>query len=575
MTTAVVTTAVADARVDKRMSLSDAVSRFVRPGSSVHLAYADARPNAAVLEIVRRFRGTDPQLTLSTAGFVSVQNALVSEGVVTRLRCSFAGENYPSPRPSPIVREAERAGRLVIENWSLLTLVARLMAGALGLPFLPVRSLAGSGMEAEHAGTGFTVASAVLDGVEHRIGAVAPYRPDVTIVQGLAADQAGNVLLAPPFGEAAWGALAARDVIACVERIVPTAEIRQHSALQAVPGHLVGAVCHVPRGSHPYGLYNPSVPGVSSYTQDDEFMAAVRDAMSTPEAFRAWVDKWVVAPGDHAGYLRAVGDRRLAELVVEPGRSDQPTTAPDGELLDTERMVVAAARHVEDRIRTQRHDTVLAGIGYSNLASWLAANNLWRSGHELHLMTEIGMFGYRPRRGEPFIFASGNMPTCTALTGVLEVLGALVGGPASRTLGVLGAGQIDRFGNVNSTRDESGTFLIGSGGANDVASGAREVVVTVRQSPRRLVSSVPYVTSPGQAVSAIVTTEAVLVRRDGEFQLVRYFPRSGEPAEATIRRVVARTGWPLRVADDVAAEPPPTGAELAELRAFDPDRTVL
>jgi acyl CoA:acetate/3-ketoacid CoA transferase alpha subunit len=575
---------------DKRTSLSEAVRNLVKPGAWIHVAYSDARPNAALLEIVRRFRGTDPRFTLSTAGLVNVQNALVAEGLVERIVSSFVGENYPAPKPSPVLRHAQLTSDLEVENWSLWTLIARLVGGAMGVPFFPVRSLAGSDLADEHMGQRYTTVSATFDGEEVEAGVVRSLRPDLVVMQAVAADAYGNVVLAAPYGEAYWGAMAARQgVLACVEQIVPTEVIREHSPLVRVPGQVVSAVCEVPFGSHPYGLFNPGLPGVDSYGQDSEFMAEVQTAMRDPELFSKWIDEWVAGLPDHDAYLAEVGSERLATLRGYASRdlwSFEPAVNPPAEdgnppqetadvIGQEQRMVVAASRLIERRARKASFQVMLAGVGFANLAAWGAARLLWRAGHDIQLMAEIGMFGYDPRPGDPFIFSSRNLPSCTVLTDVMGVLGTFVSGPASSCVGVIGAAQVDRHGRINSTLGPDGQYVVGSGGANDIASAAEEVVVIVKHTPGRLVDEVPYVTSPGEKVSAIVTTEGVLERRDGEFVLTSYFPNGSDSREQRIDAIRQATGWQLAVGDDAQVEPDPTEEELALVRQFDPEGTFI
>ena len=85
------------------------------------------------------------------------------------------------------------------------------------------------------------------------------------------------------------------------------------------------------------------------------------------------------------------------------------------------------------------------------------------------------------------------------------VLGALVGGPGTTTIGCLGGAQVDRTGNINSTLIPGGPFLVGSGGGNDVAWVATENVVVATLTPQRTPAECGYVTSPGRTVRALVT----------------------------------------------------------------------
>ncbi|MEV6845798.1 CoA-transferase [Actinoplanes sp. NPDC051411] len=541
------------------LPLDEAVRRFVRPGMALHLGYGGGRPNAAVAEIIRRYHGTSPGFTVSAHGLVNTQHALVEAGLVRHLVVAYAGENYPSPRPNPALQRAIRDGRVTIENWSLWTLTARLVAGALGVDGYPTRSLAGSGMAAEHDGTAFQTRK----GFERAENMVKAYRPDLTLIHGLAADEAGNVLLPPPYGEGAWGSLAARDgVVACVERIVDADTIRRHNTMPMIPAHAVRAVCVTPFGSHPYGLDTTGFDELDGYGEDDAFMASVRSAAREPETFRAWIDEWIVAPGSHDGFLAKLRERA-------PRDAPAPVAARTGPASDDERMTLAAVRVLRDRIASAGHRIVLSGIGFAHLAAWTAARPLQDRGEPVSLAAELGMFGFRPQPGDPYLFARRNMPTCLQLTDVMAVLGRDVSGPAASSLAVLGAGELDRHGNINSTWSASGDFVVGSGGANDVATAADEVVVVIRHGRERLLDRVGYVTAPGDRVSTVVTSKAVLERRDGEFVATRLL------GDADAESVRADTGWDLPIAPDVTREPDPAAEDLAVLRSFDPAGVFL
>jgi hypothetical protein len=190
-------------------------------------------------------------------------------------------------------------------------------------------------------------------------------------------------------------------------------------------------------------------------------------------------------------------------------------------------------------------------------------------------MLETGVLGHDPRPADPFGFNYRNLPTARMLTDIFEILGLYAGGPRGDCIGALGAAQIDRLGNLNSTRAADGSFLVGSGGANDIASSAREVAVVAPQRPGAFVERVDFVTSPGRAVRTVVTTLGRYEKRDGELVLTGYLASAGPDRDAAVREIRARCGWPLRVADDLEALGPPSDEELALLRLFDPDRIFL
>ncbi len=151
------------------------------------------------------------------------------------------------------------------------------------------------------------------------------------------------------------------------------------------------------------------------------------------------------------------------------------------------------------------------------------------------------------------------------------VLQTIVGGPGTVTIGCLGGAQVDRNGNVNSTQIPGGPFLVGSGGGNDVASVAAEVVVVATLTKQRTPADCGYITSPGHAVRALVTDLGILVKPDAgsELQLVAV-PAGPDPIEDRVARAVAACGWPLVVADDVHELPAPTAEEITALRTWDP-----
>jgi acyl CoA:acetate/3-ketoacid CoA transferase beta subunit len=151
------------------------------------------------------------------------------------------------------------------------------------------------------------------------------------------------------------------------------------------------------------------------------------------------------------------------------------------------------------------------------------------------------------------------------------VLGTLVGGPGSTTLACLGGAQVDRFGNLNSTLIPGGPFLVGSGGGNDVASVCAEAVVVALLAPERTPPECGYVTSPGRAVRALVTDLGTFEKAGDDRELVLTAVPAG-PGTLDERIEAARRacGWDLAVADAVHELAPPTPAEIARLRSWDP-----
>jgi hypothetical protein len=188
----------------------------------------------------------------------------------------------------------------------------------------------------------------------------------------------------------------------------------------------------------------------------------------------------------------------------------------------------------------------------------------------VQLTAEIGLWGYEPTPADPFVLNHRNFPRSTMLDDAGLVLGALVGGPGTTTVACLGGAQVDRAGNVNSTRLE-GRFLVGSGGGNDAASVAVEAVVVALLTPERTPADCDYVTSPGRTVRALVTDLGVFEKRGDAGELVLTAVPSGEtPLVERVAAARSACGWDLEVAEPVRELPAPTPDEIGALRRWDP-----
>jgi acyl CoA:acetate/3-ketoacid CoA transferase alpha subunit/acyl CoA:acetate/3-ketoacid CoA transferase beta subunit len=574
-----------ESSAEKVLPLPEAIRRFVEPGMKLNACYLQGRPNAAIYALARQFAGRDPGFEFYSSSLVSNFALLAHLRLLRRAVVSFVGEGIPTPGPSPVVQRALARGELELENYTMLTIPLRLLAGAMGASFLPTRSLAGSslGEEARKAGTFVEIADPFEPG--RRAGLLRAYQPDVAIAHVWAADRAGNAVVFPPFAEGVYGILAARrGAILTAERIVSTDFIRRHANLVRIPAEVVRAVCPAPYGSHPIGLYARGIPEFRSYANDYDFIGEHRDAGRDEETYDRWVREWVLDVGDHAGYVAKLGSQRLqkihvaaepeswrAELEEAAERLDPPLPASP-----VEGMIVHAARHLAGRIRSQGYQTVLAGVGQATLMTWLAAHLLREEGVEFAMMLETGVLGHDPRPADPFGFNYRNLPTARMLTDIFEILQLYGGGAHNRCIGTIGAGQIDRFGNINSTRAADGSFLVGSGGANDIASTAREVAVVAVQRRGTFVDRVDYVTSPGARVRSVVTPLGRFEKRGGEeLVLTGYAEAAGADRDSIVREIRERCGWELDVAADLAPLAPPTAEELALLRIYDPERIFL
>lgn len=256
-----------------------------------------------------------------------------------------------------------------------------------------------------------------------------------------------------------------------------------------------------------------------------------------------------------------------------------------------ELMVAAAAREIQDG------ETVFTGMRLPLIAFALAK--------EAHAPAAVGLFECGLVRDTPapeLLYTMGDPANITGAlwaTRMVNIMGLLQQGCVD--LGFIGGAEIDRYGNLNTSyigdwkrpmapqthpfggQTKKGEFvkLPGSGGAADIASLSKRLVIMMPHEKRRLVDRVSYITSPGHGdgdhwrqrvglprggPSAVITTLCVLTfdEATGEAVLSSYHP--GQSVEA----VRQQTGWDLRVAPDVRETPPPTEKELSIIRRYDP-----
>jgi glutaconate CoA-transferase subunit B len=199
------------------------------------------------------------------------------------------------------------------------------------------------------------------------------------------------------------------------------------------------------------------------------------------------------------------------------------------------------------------------GVGRPSTAAILA-----RMVHnpELVLVYESGTIGAKPYR-VPLSIGDGELAESADLVvSVPEMFNYWIG-PGRVQVAFLGAAQVDRFANLNSTvigdYDHPRTRLPGAGGAPEIATGCEEVVVIAPHNPRTFVERLDFVTTTGSRTTAVITDLGVLEPRAGELTLTTVHP------EVSVEQVQEATGWELRVADEVATTEPPTGEELRAL----------
>ncbi len=571
--------------IDKRLPLDEAIRLHVKPGMKINPVSLAARATAATYELCRQFAGKQPEFEFISSSLSGNYLQLAYLGLIKKAIVAFAGEGYPTPGPSKAVGWAQEDHGMEIENWTMLTISQRLMAGAMGLPFFPTLSLKNSSIAEEARSNGHYTEIADPFNQGEPQGLISAYNPDIAFVHVWAADKSGNAVCFPPYQENVYGALGARKgVIITAQKIVDTDFIRRHSHLVRIPAERVLSVSEAPYGSHPYGNFCQQVAEFSPYANDYQFMKEHRLAQGKREDYQQWIEEWVLNVPDHAAYMKKLGETRVATLYekAEPLswqaelESYSATFDQEAPPTSVEKMIVQAARVMTGIATEKGYQTILCGAGQAAMMCWLAVQFMRDQNSDVSLMAETGMIGFDPRPSDPFLINYRNLPTCTLLTDVTETLGIHTCGSQNTCIAALGAGQLDKFGNVNSTIGDDENFLVGSGGANDITNAAKEVIVLAAQRKQTFVESVNYVTSPGTAVSTVISTRGVFKKNpQGELVLSAIFEEAGVSLEDSIASIRDNCGWKMKTADEVEVIPAVTRDDVALLRLFDPERFFL
>ena len=221
-----------------------------------------------------------------------------------------------------------------------------------------------------------------------------------------------------------------------------------------------------------------------------------------------------------------------------------------------EMMAVEAARRIDDGT------VCFVGIGLPSTAANLARRTRAPSSV---LIYESGTIGAKPDV-LPLSIGDGELAeTADAVVSVPEMFAYWLQGERI-DVGFLGAAQIDRHGNLNSTvigdYERPKVRLPGGGGAPEIATGVRDVFVMLRHSSRAFVEKLDFTTSVGEKVRVVVTDLGVLEPRDGELTLTAVHPG------VDVDEVHEATSWELRVADGLDETATPSDGELRALRAL-------
>lgn len=296
------------AMIDKRMSEAEAVREFIHDGDYIGTElYGTVRcPMSLVNEIVRQGK---KDLRVAGQGVFEL-DMLLAAGLVKKLDITYIGlEVYGV---SNALRREVESGRVeTCVEWSNASIAWRFKAAAMGVPFIPVRSMLGTDtlkysaakvVECPFTGEPICLLPALI--------------LDVGLIHVHRADKYGNAQIDGISGFAYELARASKRLIISTEQIVDCEDFRCHPDRTIIPYYLVDAVVYAPFGSHPGEM-------CYMYRRDERQIREWVEASQNPESAQAYLEKYIYGVRNHKEYLEMIGWDHLNSLRVG-GFDEQP-----------------------------------------------------------------------------------------------------------------------------------------------------------------------------------------------------------------------------------------------------------
>jgi glutaconate CoA-transferase subunit A len=311
---------------NKVITLQEAVER-IPDGAHISLGgfTIQRHPMAFAYEIIRQGKKDLHLYGHSPGGDCDI---LIGSGSIRRVELAYeADEAFGTIGPR--LRHAIESGAIEFEDYSNFGMVLRFTAGALGLPFLPTKTMFGSDILAKE---GFDpairaddpkIAPAKFDVMEcpftgQKLLLLPAINVDFCILHAQQVATDGTVrMYGQTYGDVQQ-ALCARTVIVTCEEIVDSNELRSEPERNQIPFFRVDHIVQVPFGAHPYACYR-------YYDYDPEQLALYHQKAKTSDGFEEYLDEYVYGVGSHEEYLKRIGgSRRLQNLSADPTLGYKP-----------------------------------------------------------------------------------------------------------------------------------------------------------------------------------------------------------------------------------------------------------
>lgn len=294
----------------KLMSIKDAVRQFVTDGALVGLGGQNiARcATAAVHEIIRQGKS---DLTIVGCNLSLSMDLLVGAGLVRR--CESGTGNLERFGSTYCWRRGVENGTIEMEDFSHLAMVTRFLAGEMGVPFMPTKSLLGSDILA-HTSPSTKKKYQVIENPwdpDDAVVLLPALNPDVSIVHVQKSDPFGNLIIEGFLTHEPEMVRSSKHVIVTCEEIIANDEIRSHPERTTIPHYYVSAVVHQPRGAYPTATYR-------YYDHDAEHLSFYQEhAREGGAKYRDYLEKFILGCDSFDGHLlKVLGKDRLSSLIA-------------------------------------------------------------------------------------------------------------------------------------------------------------------------------------------------------------------------------------------------------------------
>jgi len=318
----------------KVMSLQAAVEQFVHDGAHISLGgFTIVRnPMGLAYEIIRQKK---KELHVYVHSHGLAFDLLIGAGCVKALEVAYGGIARFSPAGGVRFRKAIESGTVRYEDYTNYQMVMRFLAGAIGVPFLPLKGIPdtdvvrkwGFGEDFRSNTPGVpskkvaTVKNPFADpDQEEELVVVPAIQPDVTLIHVQKADAEGTCRIEGLTFADVEQAKAAKCVIATCEELIPREEIRKEPDRNQIPFFIVDAVVPLPYGAYPTACYR-------YYDYDDDYLKQYADAAANEDTFRKFLDRFIYGVDSHEEYLDRIGEDRLDAVKADPIFGYRPRTA--------------------------------------------------------------------------------------------------------------------------------------------------------------------------------------------------------------------------------------------------------